>query len=270
MSNELTMMECVKAGLPLRDILIIDEHAHLGPYGGNYSRDPSAESLIADMDSQGITKAVVSHMMSLSSDYRLGNDKIMAVLDKYPDRFLGYCTINPLYSDEVEAELIRCFQHPGMVGIKLHPWCHDRPMSYRHYRPAYIFAQKYHLPVMTHTYTAEDVDATDRLAVEFPEVSFIMAHMGGEGYNVEKALDVAKKHGNVFGDIAVSQSMEGRVEKFVKEIGANKLIFGTDTSCMNPIATFAMIAMAEISDEEKKMIFGLNMQGILDKIIRPY
>jgi predicted TIM-barrel fold metal-dependent hydrolase len=162
-------------------------------------------------------------------------------------------------------ELKRCFAEENMVGIKLHPYCHERSLSYKNYRVAYEFANEWRLPVMSHTYTAEDVDATDRLAAEYPDAVFIMAHTGGEGYNIEKALAVAKKHENVYGDIAVSQSMEGRIEYFTKEITAKKFLFGTDTACMSPVATLAMVAMAEISEDEKKDILGLNMRRILDR-----
>jgi hypothetical protein len=119
---------------------------------------------------------------------------------------------------------------------------------------------------MSHTYTAEDIAATDKLAVEYPEAFFIMAHMGGEGQNVERALEVAARHDNVCGDLAVSQTMEGRVEWFVREIGAGKVLFGTDIACMNPVATLALIAMAEISDDDKLDILGRNMRRILDRV----
>ena len=259
------MRECVLSGLPLNDILIIDEHCHMGPVGGTFTRGASAEDLLADMDSLGIDKSVVSHSMSLVSDFSQGNDLIIETVKKYPDRFIGYCTINPLYPDEILPELERCFTHEGMVGVKLHPWCHERSLSYKHYRSVYEFANERRLPVMSHTYTGEDVATTGLLAEEFPEAVFIMAHMGGEGVNVEYALEMAAGHENVYGDIAVSQSMEGRIEYFVNEITSKKFLFGTDNACMNPVATMAMIAMAEISDEEKKDIFGLNMQRILSR-----
>jgi len=161
--------------------------------------------------------------------------------------------------------LERCFSHPGMRGIKLHPYCHERPLSYKYYRPVYEYAAARGLCVMSHTYTAEDIGATDKLAAEFPEAIFIMAHTGGEGLNVERALEVISRHENVYGDIAVSQSWEGVIEWYVREVGSKKILFGTDNACMSPVATLALVAMSEISDSEKRDILGLNMQRIIDQ-----
>ncbi|MCL2748378.1 MAG: amidohydrolase family protein [Oscillospiraceae bacterium] len=258
-----SMAERVKTGTPM-DALLIDEHCHIGYFPGLFAGDCSAEGVIQMMDSLGIDRAVVTHSAALQGDYRWGNDRIIEAIQTYPDRFYGYCTINPHYPESMRDELNRCFEHDGMRGIKLHPYTHQRALSYKHYVPVYEFAAQRRLFVMSHTYTPEDVMATDVLAREYSDAIFIMAHTGGEGHNVEQALEVAGKHDNVYGDVAVSQSFEGNIEWFVREIGSRKVLFGTDMACMTPVATVARIAMAEISDEEKLDIFGLNMQRILD------
>jgi len=262
----MNLYEKAKAGLPIDDFQIIDEHCHMGTFASHFAKDNgSPEAIIKVMNRLGISKAIVSHSMSLVADFEMGNDIIIKAMDQYPDRFLGYCTVNPLYPEELKQELERCFKYPGFRGIKLHPYCHERSLFYKHYRPVYEFAARNRLFVMSHTYTGEDVAATDYLAGEFPEAIFIMGHTGGEKYNVEKALEVIGRHGNVYGDIAVSQSLEGVIEWYVKEVGAKKILFGTDMPCMSGEATLALVAMAEISDDEKMDILGRNMQKILDK-----
>ena len=128
----MTMYEMAKKGLPLKDVLIIDEHCHMGPVKWNYeANDGSPEALVAAMDNLGIDIACVSHCASLSPDYRYGNDRVMDAIKQYPGRFIGYCTINPFYPEEIPDELERCFEADGMKGIKLHPWCHERTMAYK-------------------------------------------------------------------------------------------------------------------------------------------
>jgi predicted TIM-barrel fold metal-dependent hydrolase len=92
-----------------------------------------------------------------------------------------------------------------------------------------------------------------------------MAHTGGEMPQVERAVDVINRHANIYTDLAVSESKEGNVEWLVREIGSKKLLFGSDMPYMDPRATFARIAMAEISEDEKRDVFGLNMQKILKR-----
>ena len=103
----------------------------------------------------------------------------------------------------------------------------------------------------------------DRLASEYPEATFIMAHAGGEIVTVERAVDIINRRENIYADIAVSESREGNVEWLVREIGSKKLLFGSDMPTMDPRGTFTRLAMAEISEDEKRDVFGLNMQKIL-------
>lgn len=50
----------------------------------------------------------------------------------------------------------------------------------------------------------------------------------------------------------------------VKEIGSKRVLFGTDMPFLDPRPALGRVAMADISDEEKKDIFGLNMKYLLN------
>jgi predicted TIM-barrel fold metal-dependent hydrolase len=56
---------------------------------------------------------------------------------------------------------------------------------------------------------------------------------------------------------------EGNVEWFVKESGSKKVLFGTDMPFFDPRPAFGRLALANISDDEKRDVFGLNMARIL-------
>jgi uncharacterized protein len=260
----MTMHEMARRGISLQDVLIIDEHCHMGAGNWNYIPDGSSQAIVAEMDNLGIDVACVSHNAALDPDHRWGNDRVIEAMKMYPGRFVGYCTINPHYPEEITRELERCFEHEGMKGIKLHPWCHERTLAYKNYSPVFEFATSFGCCVMAHTYSLEDICNMDRLASEYPDAIFIMAHTGGEIPQVEEAIDVINRHENIYTDLAVSESREGNVEWLTREIGSKKLLFGTDMPYMDPRATFSRIAMAEISEEAKKDIFGLNMKAILE------
>lgn len=147
-----TMHEMAKKGIPLKDVLIIDEHCHMGAAIWNYIPDGSAKAIVAEMDNLGIDIACVSHNASLGADYKWGNDRIIEAIRMYPDRFTGYCTINPHYPEEIPGELERCFKNKAMKGIKLHPWFHERTLAYKNYRPVFEFAAKTGCCIMAHVY----------------------------------------------------------------------------------------------------------------------
>ena len=262
----MTAYEHAKQGLPIKDFLIIDEHAHMGFSAGNFAPNSTPQGLVDEMDNLGIDIACISHMGALSADYRRGNDQVLEAMAAFPGRYVGYCTINPLYEDDIENELERCFAR-GMLGVKLHPWCHHRFLSYEPYEKTFAFAARRHSFVMIHTYNEPDVATIDKIAPLYPDAMFIMGHSGGEMPTIEKAVQVIRRHDNVFGDFAVSESMEGLVEWYVRTVGSKKMLFGTDMPSMDGRGNFCRLAMAEISEDEKRDVFGLNMKRIIDRVI---
>ena len=55
------------------------------------------------------------------------------------------------------------------------------------------------------------------------------------------------------------------LERFVKEVGADKVLFGSDIPFLEPAAEIAKIVYARISESDKKKILGLNMKRLLEE-----
>jgi hypothetical protein len=84
----------LRAGEPLRDILILDGHAHLGEYANFFMNEPSAASMVAVMDRIGVQAAVVSANAAISSNTEYGNQMVLKAVRAFPGRFLGYVVAN--------------------------------------------------------------------------------------------------------------------------------------------------------------------------------
>lgn len=255
--------EMVKDGMPLKDILIIDAHCHMGFTKFFSVPGESPEIIIDTMDYIGMDLACVSHTAALAPDYKWGNDRIIEAVQKYPERFIGYCTINPHYPEEIPGELKRCSGIDGISGIKLHPQYHGQTMEHKNYRVVYEFAAKNKCHILVHVYSREEIGNMGKYASEYPDISFIMGHTGGEVEYMEYAIDIINKHDNIYADLTGSEAKEGIIEWLVREIGSKRLLFGTDMPYYCPRATVARIAAADIHEEEKRDIFGLNMKKIL-------
>ena len=258
-----SLSEKARQGLPLDDILVIDAHCHMGPTYNVFACDPTPSGVVASMNLHGIDKAVISYTGAMGSDYVQGNDRVIAAVRDYPDRYIGYCVINPHYPDEIPAELERCFAHDAMRGIKLHAAWHKCPLSDKRYRPALEFAAQKNLFVLMHTWSSEEVETAAQYAEEYPGITMIMGHTGGP--NMERAADLISRHENLYGDFVLSASTEGNVEWLVGKVGAKKLLFGSDMPFISASHILSRIAMARISDAEKRDILGLNMQRIFDR-----
>ena len=74
----------------------------------------------------------------------------------------------------------------------------------------------------------------------------------------------ACRHGNVFVDTSSSKSLlPGLIEWAVREIGADRLLFGTDTPLYFSAMQRARIDRAEISLADRKKILAENARRLL-------
>lgn len=259
-----TIKERAGQGLPLKNELIIDCHCHMGHWFNFNVPQGTAEDMLSMMDTLGMDIACVTAHSSIGPDFKFGNDMVIDAVKKYPDRFIGYVTINPNYSEqEIRQELDRCFSIDGMKAIKVHPGMHGCPIDYRKYDSTYQRANELKCPVLIHVWGSEDVAAVVRLAGRFKDASFIMGHAGAEILAMGEALEAVNNFDNIYVDLAISRIYEGNVEWFVKEVGSKKVLFGSDMPFMDPRPTFGRLAFSDITEQEKQDIFGLNMKRLL-------
>lgn len=155
-----------------------------------------------------------------------------------PDRLIGFLALDPTQTGW-EEELRFSHQELGLRGIKLMPmYCGYRPDE-PWLDPLWTYAQQHRLPVLLHTGTTIIAQAPlectlprhlDPVAIRFPEVRIIMAHLG-HPYEGE-CVAVIRKHPNVYADIS---ALHYRPFQFyqslmlVQQYGVwDKVLFGTD------------------------------------------
>ncbi len=248
-----------REGLPL-DGLVIDAHGHLGPYPRFYIPRTDAAGVVAVMDRCGVTAPAVSANQSLVSDHVAGNRAVAQAIDAYPGRFIGYATANPNYpADEEEAQLEGWLSsHPWMRGIKLHPATHHYPLTGPGYRPAYEVAARHKVPVLTHTW-GEGEEAllcspmlVGEIAEAYPSVQFIIGHSGGllPGYRL--SVEAARRCPNIHLETCGSFQAMGLVEYLVDQVGADRVLFGSDVTFLCLTAELGRTVYARLSTEEKR------------------
>lgn len=259
-----TLYEKARYGLPLEDVLVIDSHCHIGKWWQFHIPGHTAEDMLTSMDRLGLNKAFITAHSAIGPDYTHGNDMVIDAVKRYPERFIGYATVNPNYESDMKNELDRCFSVNGIRGIKLHPGCHGAAIDYKKYRIAYETANELACPVLIHVWGKADVDAIDRVSALYPQARFVIGHSGADIHAMEDAIEVVKSRDNAYLDLAVSVAFEGNVEWFVSEVGSTKVLYGSDMPFLDPRPALGRVAMADITDDEKKNILGLNMKSILE------
>ncbi len=252
-------------------MLKIDCHSHIS--GRFFKWGVELKSLVEAADKLGIDKLCCSipivEGMPTPSEFKTCNNEMVKAMKEYPDKILGYCFVNPGYQQESVEEIERRVLEDGMIGVKLYNQyrCSD-PVVY----PVVRKAVELKVPILQHAgYLTDPAEAARQpnisnardisyLASLFPEAMIIEAHLGGGG-DWEWALKVLKNTRNVYVDTSGSVIDCGIIEKAVKLLGADRLLFGTDLSMEEGIGK---ILGAEISEREKSLIFGENMRRILE------
>lgn len=245
--------------------MIIDMHAHLD--ANVLGRVGNEDTVMRNIERGLVDRAVVS---SLYGDFyptldelREANRRVHQFMQRSPGKILGYCYVNPMLGEASLNEFRHCIEDLGMVGMKW--WVAvraDDPRGDMFYRQA----SEYGVPILLHAWVkatgntppGESFPRDVRMAAErFPETIFLMAHRGGDWQYGKKA---ARGLSNIYVDISGPNEM-GIIEEMVEDIGADRLVYGTD----NVDASFyiGMVKGAQISDEEREMIFCGTAQHLL-------
>jgi predicted TIM-barrel fold metal-dependent hydrolase len=152
-----------------------------------------------------------------------------------------------------------------MIGVKFHPDMHQCAVDDAKYKPAWEFANEHHLPLLSHTSAGSHynpVKAFEKLADMYPNVSVLIGHSGFGSIGADHTIEVAKKCPNVYADITGSTATYGILERMVGELGADRVLLGTDLPFIDPRSQIGRVAFAKISDDEKRQILGLNASRI--------
>lgn len=182
--------------------------------------------------------AIVFGLQASATDWNIPNDMVAAHVALAPSRLLYFASIDPLLPGFME-ELEKCHQQDGAVGVKMSPLYQDvHPGDPRCYQ-VYRYCEKHGLPILFHAGTSfvsgTPLDYSrpvhfDKVAVDFPELRMVLAHLGHpwEG----ETIAVIRRHANVYADLSALyyrpwqfyNSMQLLVEYRTHE----KVLFGSD------------------------------------------
>lgn len=261
------LWNAARAGRPLSGETVIDCHTHMGPWF-NFSipGDPWAEGMIKAMDCCGIQRAVCAPHVAIGPDAPLGNDFVADAAGRFPDRFVAYCTVNPNYPErEMLEEMDRCVARGGFRGIKIHPSVHLYPADGPNYRPMWAFAQEHELPVLAHTWESDRLCGPlmfSGIGKAYPRAQILLGHSGASPVGMDQSIKAAQDSPNLHLDLTASYLPYGMLEVMVASVGADRVLFGTDTPFLDGRPKIGQVASARISDQEKRSIFGLNAKRL--------
>jgi predicted TIM-barrel fold metal-dependent hydrolase len=249
-------LRLAKAGLPIKDDLVIDAHTHLGGYFSLYHIPfGDVKGIIEQLNRLGIVRICAFSFAGINSDYVLGNDIVAQAVKEHPDRIVGYATLNANYPHEWLSELERCVKI-GLKGIKIICEFQGTTTEKTDFTSVYQYANDHHMIMINHHWGSPSF--FENLAERYPDISFIIGH-----YSTEYA-EILRRRRNIF-QCTCAALMFGDIEKLLKSVDADKIVYGSDLTDLDGPFSLMPVLYAKITDEEKRKILGLNMQKILEK-----
>src|SRR5215211_3981284 len=77
----------------------------------------TAEELLASMSSNGVDKSVIVPVQPKTYRLEPQNEAVAVTQLRYPDRFIGFCRIDPRQGEDAIAELRRCGYCCGRLSL---------------------------------------------------------------------------------------------------------------------------------------------------------
>ncbi len=226
-------------------------------------------------DRMGIERLCVFMGMKWSydpspEDMRQQNDDVLAALVRWKHRAFGFVYLNPNHLDESIAELERCVASGPMVGVKL--WV-ARHCNAPELDPILKRAGELKAIVLQHTYIkatgnlpgeSTPMELAD-LARRHPRVTIVCGHSGADW---EIGIRAIRDCPNVYADLCGSDPTAGMTEMAVRELGAHRVLYGSDAGGRSFASQLGKVLGADIPESARNLILGENLKRLLAPILK--
>jgi len=247
---------------------IYDMHGHMGTFHSIYFPRPGPEEMIRTMDECGVRMLVFSHHSALFAP-NLGNSPSVEAVRRFPDRLRAYCVVNPNYPEILEEDLASFEAHRDVyVGFKFLSDYHLIALTDPRCRPAWEYANERELLVLAHTWADSVFDGPAVLrevAERYPRVKLLLGHSCHSDW--DGAVQLARDFPSIYLELTALFDDRGILEKFVGEVGSERMLFGTDLPWFDPHQAVGALLSAHISDADRHNILHRNAEALLAPLL---
>lgn len=209
----------------------------------------------------------------------VGNDYVASIVQRYPEQFMGFASVDPWKGKMAIQELERSVKDLGLKGLKLHPTAQAFFPNDIQFYPLWEKAAELEIPVLFHSgqtgvgsgspggggYKLKYAHPMllDDVAADFPSLTIIMAHPAVPWQ--EEQLAVALHKGNVYIDLSGWSPKYFRpiLVKYISSILQDKVLFGSDYPVLKPERWLRDFETLELKEEVKQKILLHNARKVL-------
>jgi hypothetical protein len=260
-----------------------DYHATFTPEDRLWDMDEyrkySADRMVEDLFGNGAVDMGILQPTHLHEFYKNGFNTVdddAALAEEYPERFIVNGRWDPREGEAGLKELERQKEEYDIQGVKLYTaewkgdskgWRLDSPEAFEYLEKcAELGIENIHPhkgpTIRPLNRDAFDVGDVDDAASSFPNLNFIVEHVGLP--RLDDFCWIGTQEPNVYGGLAVAAPFaQNRPEKFSEImsellwwLGEDRLLFGSDYALWNPDWLVETVMNAELT-EEHKMEYGV-------------
>jgi len=242
-------------------MLVIDCHCHAGTgdvMSAPWTTRASLKDYLRRAGAAGIHRTVVFSLFR--SDYRKGNAEVARIVARYPSRLIGFAFVHPKRdAGRVEQMVGEAVRRWNFRGIKVHAF-EAMPT-----REVCETARKFGIPLLVDV--ANKTQVVDMFAPEYPEVDFILPHLGSfmDDWSAHaRVIEQIVRYPNVYADTSAVRRFDYVVEA-VRRAGPEKLLFGSDGPWLHPGLELQKIKLLGLPREDEAKIVGGNLLRLLRK-----
>lgn len=244
--------------------MIIDCHCHAGKgdgLTGPWDTDASIQQYLRWASTYRIDKTVV--FPAFHSNYAQANREVAAIVKAHPGRLLGFAFVHAERDQGQVFQMLKtAVQTYGFCGIKVHR--HDARIS----REICETARAFHIPVLYDV--VGEVSIVDLLAREYPDVQFIIPHLGsfGDDWRAQIALiDHLVQYPNIFTDTSGVRRFD-ILQRAVKRAGPHKFLFGSDGPWLHPGVELEKIYALQLPQTAQDLVLSGNFLRLVANVRR--
>jgi len=239
--------------------MIVDCHCHAGKGDGLIGPwDTSAPlgDYLRRAAQAGIERTVL--LAAFHSDYAAANREVARIVASRPQRFYGFAFVHAQRDRGRVGSLVReAVERYGFCGIKVHR--HDARIT----REVCEVARAFSLPVLYDV--MGEVSAVELLAGEYPDVPFVIPHLGSfaDDWRAQLALiDHLVRHPNIHTDTSGVRRFD-LLERAVRRAGPAKVLFGSDGPWLHPGLELNKVRALGLTGREERLVLGGNFRRLI-------